>query len=132
MMHEWVVGAALPPLAFTVDGPSMKVLSLLMRDPNPIHFDPAFVHSIGLGDRPINQGTINMAYPINALLRVVDNPARLRRFSCRFQGRLVAGDRVVVTGAVRAVDDETVSVDVWLDHEAGGRVLTGSAVLTRR
>jgi 3-hydroxybutyryl-CoA dehydratase len=132
MMRDWMVGDTLPPLAATVDGPSMKVLSLIMRDPNPLHYDPDFVHSIGLGDRPINQGTINMAYPINALLRIVESPSQLRRFACRFQGRLVAGDRVVACGTVSAVDEETVTLDIWLDREEGGRVLTGTATLARR
>ncbi len=131
MLRDLGPGSTLPSLAFTVDGPSMKILSLIMRDPNPMHYDPAAVQALGLGDRPINQGTINMAYPINALLRIVDSPAQLKRFACRFQGSLVAGDRVVVSGLVTAVDEETVSLDIWLDREDGGRVLTGSAVLAR-
>lgn len=131
MPREYVVGAALPPLALTVDGPSMKVFSLLMRDPSPIHYDPAFVESLGLGNRPVNQGTITMAYPIDALLRIVDSPAQLKRFACRFHSSLVAGDRVVVAGEVKAVDDELVTVDFWLDREDGARVLSGSAMLAR-
>ncbi len=132
MPREYRVGDALEPTVLTVDGPSMKVFSVIMRDPNPIHFDTEFVRSLGLGDAPVNQGTINMAYPINVLLGMVETPGQLRTFRCRFQGSLYEGDTVTVGGAVTAVDDETFSVDVWLERQGADRVLTGSAVLARR
>jgi len=131
MRSDYRAGDLLEPLKLVVDGPSMKVFSVLMRDPNPIHFDPAFVESLGLGDRTVNQGTISMAYPINALLRLVDDPGQLVRFRCRFQGNLVTGDIVTVTGAVTSVDDELVGFDLWVDREDGMRALTCSAELRR-
>ena len=131
MRSDYAVGDTLEPLVLTVDGPSMKVFSVIMSDPNPIHFDPEFVESLGLGGKTVNQGTISMAYPINALLRLVDDPGDLLRFRCRFQANLLEGDVVTVTGSVTAVDDETVSFDLWVDREDGLRALTCSADLRR-
>lgn len=130
-MREWAVGDTIPALELTVDGPSMKLLAAIMHDPNPLHYDPEAVRAAGLGDKPINQGTINMAYPINALLRVLDTPGQLKRLKCRFQGSLVAGDRVIASGMVTAITDETIAVDIWLDHVGGARVLNGSALIAR-
>ena len=131
MLPDPVIGKPLPTASFVVDGPSMKVFSLIMRDPNPIHYDPSFVRSMGLGDRPVNQGTINMAYPLDVLLGLVQAPGQVRRFRCRFQGSLFAGDRVVVSGEVSAVDDDSLTIDMRLDRADGERVLTATAVVSR-
>lgn len=128
-LPELAVGDAIPPLVVDIDGASMKVFSVIMRDPNPIHFDRDFVRSLGVGDGPVNQGTLNMAYPINALLQLVDSPARLRTFRCRFLGSVYEGDVVTAGGVVTAVEAGTVSADIWLDRQDGTRVLAGSAVL---
>lgn len=129
MLHDLKVGDPIPPLVVEVDLPSMKVFSVIMRDPNPIHFDRELVRSLGLGDAPVNQGTLNMAYPINALLQLVDSPDQLRSFRCRFMGSVYEGDVVTAAGEVTAVEDGIVSVDVWLDRQDGTRVLKGSAQL---
>ncbi|CAN5140533.1 hypothetical protein BH11ACT4_BH11ACT4_08330 [soil metagenome] len=132
MLNDLAVGDRLDTEHVVVDGPSMKVFSVIMKDPNPIHFDPVALEQLGLGSKPVNQGTINMAYPINALLRLVESPAQLTSFRCRFQGNLFAGDELVVDGIVTAVDDETVSIDVWVERTSDGqRAVSGSAVLAR-
>lgn len=129
MLHELKAGDPIPPLVVDVDGPSMKVFSVLMRDPNPIHFDRELVRSLGVGDAPVNQGTLNMAYPINALLQLVESPAQLRTFRCRFNGSVYEGDVVTAGGEVTSIDGATASVTIWLDRQDGTRVLSGSAVL---
>ena len=132
MPHDLAVGDPIPPLTLTADGPSMKVMSLIMRDPNPIHFDAELVRSLGLGDGPVNQGTLSLAYPINALLHLVESPAQLRHLRCRFLGSVYEGDVVTAGGTVTATDAETFSADIWLDREDGTRVLSGSAVVTHK
>ena len=129
MLRDLKPGDPIPALVVDVDGPSMKVFSVLMRDPNPIHFDRDLVRSLGVGDAPVNQGTLNMAYPINALLRLVASPTQLRSFRCRFTGSVYEGDVVTVGGEITSVDGGTATVDVWLDRQDGSRVLSGSAVL---
>ena len=132
MLNDLAVGDRLETEHVTVDGPSMKVFSVIMKDPNPIHFDPVALQKLGLGTKPVNQGTINMAYPINALLRLVDSPAQLKSFRCRFQGNLFAGDELVVDGVVTGMDDATVTIDVWVERTSDGqRAVSGSAVLGR-
>ena len=68
-----------------------------------------------------------MAYPLDALLAVIGDPARVRRFRCRFLGSVVADDVVTAGGEVLSVDDDGVAtVSLWLDKD-GARVLSGTA-----
>jgi 3-hydroxybutyryl-CoA dehydratase len=121
------VGDALPARSFDVSAEAMKVFSVLMHDPNPIHYDHAFVRSLGLGDRPVNQGSITMGYLINAVLEWAGGPEHLERFQCRFHGSVLAGDTVTARGEVTAVEDGTATVELWLEGPDGARVLTGGA-----
>ena len=68
MSRDLRPGDTLPETEFSVDAWRMKVFALLMADPNPVHFDPAYVRSLGQGDRPVNQGTLTAALPLNVLI----------------------------------------------------------------
>ena len=111
----------------------MKVFSVLMADPNPIHFDAAFVRSLGLGERPLNQGTLTMGYAVNAVLDWAGGVERLRSFRCRFKGNVLAGDELTVGGEVVAIEEQEgtslATVEVWIARTSGERALEGTAVL---
>jgi 3-hydroxybutyryl-CoA dehydratase len=127
------VGDRIPERRFVVSANAMKVFSVLMRDPNPVHFDPEFVRSLGLGDRPVNQGTITMGYPITAVLEWAGAPERLVAFRCRFLKTLLAEDEAVAGGEVtglETVDGQTrATLAIWLDRGDGDRVIEGSATV---
>jgi acyl dehydratase len=123
------VGDRIPERRFTVSAEAMKVFSLLMRDPNPVHFDPAFVRALGLGARPVNQGTITMGYLITAVLEWAGGPERVTTFRCRFLRTLLAGDEAVCGGEVTAVDTAgEATLALWLDR-GDDRVLEGTATV---
>lgn len=132
-MSSVEVGSLVSP--FHVDGVDparMKTMAALLQDPNPIHFDPEVVRSLGLGDRPVNQGPLNVAYVANALLAWAGgDPAALRRLQVRFTGNVFAGDRVTAGGQVvevQEIDGRTVATcEVWLDRDDGTRLLHGQA-----
>jgi acyl dehydratase len=128
-MRDFRVGDEIEGPILTVDQQPMNIFSLLMRDPNPLHFDPAAVAVAGLGERTINQGTINMAYVLNELLRLAGAPERIRTFRCRFLGNVFAGDRVRAHARVSDVAGSLVTLDVRLDRAGGGGVLVGSATI---
>jgi 3-hydroxybutyryl-CoA dehydratase len=114
-----------------IDPEAMKLWSEVLRDPNPIHRDPAAVRAMGLGDRVINPGPANAAFVINALLAQFRN-ARLEHFSVRFLDNLFGGETAIATGIVTAVETPTgrtvIHCDIALDA-SGRTVLTGSAVI---
>jgi acyl dehydratase len=117
-----------------VGGAEMKTMAALLADPNPIHWDPAVTRALGMGDRVVNQGPINMSYVMNALVSWVGNePSRLRAITLRFMANVFEGDRVEAGGTVTGVRDvngeRLADCDVWLDVTGGSRALAGTAVV---
>lgn len=129
------VGTRIPPrVVERVGAAEMKTMAALLQDPNPIHWDPAATHALGMGERAVNQGPINMAYVINALVSWMGNdPSRLRAITLRFMTNVYEGDRVEAGGTVTGVRDvngeRLADCDVWLDVTGGSRALAGTAVL---
>ena len=63
-----VAGDLLKPFRIANVSPeTMKSWAKVLRDPNPIHLDPKAVMAMGLGDRVISQGPVNLAYVISML-----------------------------------------------------------------
>jgi acyl dehydratase len=124
-LPEWVLEE--------VPAEKMKTMALLLRDPNPIHWDVAAVQRLGMGDKVINQGPNNMAYVINMLVDWAGDPAALRAIKVRFMANVFAGDRVVAGGTVTAVREEggerLADCEVWLDRNGEERALTGTATV---
>lgn len=124
------VGDALPELRIaSVDAERMKTMTLLLRDSNAIHFDVETVRALGLGERPINQGPINLGYVVRMLAVWAGAENRIRSFESRFLANVFAGDEVVAGGTVTAVNDERVECEVWLDHADGRRAVHGRATV---
>jgi hypothetical protein len=114
-----VPGAAEHPGApITVRADEMKLLALLLRDPNPIHLDPDAAATVGLGRACVNQGPANLAYALTHV--TARRPgAVLTAFDARFRATVVAGD--VVTPV--AGDDGSFA----LRHADGRDAVTGTA-----
>ena len=126
-------GTELPVYEVKVRAAAMKTMAVLLRDPNPIHFDRDVVAALGLGDRVINQGPTNMAYVVDMLVTWAGDPARIRALKVRFLDNVRGGDRVVAGGVVRSVAGDgrhqVAECDVWLDVVGGPRALAGSATV---
>ena len=116
-----------------VSAEKMKTIAALLADPNPIHWDTAAVAALGMGDRPVNQGPLNMAYVMNMLATWCGGHDRLRTFRVRFLGAVFAGDRLVAGGVVTAVRNEdgvrVADCDVFLSVVDGDVVLKGVATV---
>ncbi|MBB3665195.1 acyl dehydratase [Prauserella sediminis] len=120
-----------------VDGEKMKTTAALLRDPTPIHWDTAALRELGMGDRAINQGPLNMAYVMNMLAGFAGGYERVRRLRVRFRGNVREGDSLraggVVTGVRRQRADDRDEIlcdcDVELSVVDGDAVLTGTATV---
>jgi acyl dehydratase len=130
---EITEGTELPELVVAVDTEKMKTMAVILRDSNPIHWDVEAVEVLGMGDRVVNQGPINMAYVMNLLSDWAGGADRLRRFKVRFLVNVFAGDTVRAGGTVTAIREENgerlADVDVWLDVDGGLRALAGVATV---
>jgi acyl dehydratase len=130
---EAAVGTELPELVVAVDTEKMKTMAVILRDSNPIHWDVESVKALGMGDRVVHQGPINMAYVMNLLSDWAGGADRLRRFKVRFMANVFGGDTVRAGGTVTDVREEDgerlADLDVWLDVDGGGRALVGVATV---
>ena len=127
------VGQRLPEWKLeSVSAERMKLLAAILRDPNPIHWDPAEVAKRGLGHRVINQGPTNLGYITNMLMDWA-GPSCLRHLEARFTSNVFGGESVVAAGMVTAVRDENgerlVDCDVWLDRGDGSRAVDARATV---
>jgi len=125
-------GSPLPCITVTDVRPDdIKLMALILRDPNPIHFDLDAVAAAGLGDRPVNQGGSTMAYVMNMLADWAGSRSAIRRISCSFRANVFAGDDVEVGGTVLEVREtdqgDLAECEVWADVVGGARAITGTA-----
>jgi acyl dehydratase len=117
----------------SVDPERMKLMSALMRDPNPIHFDPAAVSALGLGERTVNQGPATLSYLVNMLVDASGGPEHLRRVHVRLHGNVFAGDRVECRGRVTGINDDKGTASIEIEACVGDTaVIAGSAVVATR
>jgi acyl dehydratase len=107
----------------------MKMLALLLRDPNPIHWDPEATRRLGLGDNPVNQGPSNLAYVLNMLRQAFPGHA-VARVETRFLGSVYAGDHVVAGGRVTDRHAREVTCEVWLNRETSSATARSEQVLS--
>jgi acyl dehydratase len=124
-------GSILEPFVVeSVDAGRMKTMALLLRDPNPIHWDVEVLRQLGLAPSPINQGPINMSYLMELAIRAAGDRRRLLRFAVRFLANVTAGQRVRCTGTVAAVDEAAGTAELELSATADGEpVLAASATI---
>jgi acyl dehydratase len=130
-MTMLVAGDELEPVVIeSVDPNRMKTMALLLRDPNPIHWDTVVTERLGLGDRAINQGPINLSYLVGLAARAAGGGEHVRHVSVRFAGNVFAGDRVTCRGRVTAVDEDAGTAELELTADVDGRpVLAGVATV---
>ena len=62
------VGDSIPDWVMpSVSAERMRTMAAILRDPNPVHWDPDVVEEIGYGRHTINQGPLGLSYMINML-----------------------------------------------------------------
>jgi acyl dehydratase len=114
-----------------VSAERMALMAAILRDPNPIHFDPA-ARDDGETNLRINQGPLNVGYIANMLTNWA-GPCSIKRLRVRFVANVFEGDHVEASGVVTAVTadggENFVECDVRLVRSGGDLLLTGTAVV---
>lgn len=95
-----------------VSSEKMKTMAAILQDPNPIHWDLEAVKQLGMGQRQVNQGPINMSYLVNALTSWTGDPGALRELVIRYQANVFAGDVVSCEGTVDEVQGDVARCSV--------------------
>ena len=114
-----------------VDPERMALMAAILRDPNPIHFQPSTAGSEETSLR-INQGPLNVGYVANMLTSWA-GPDSIKRLRVRFVANVFEGDDVEASGVVTAIVDDPdgalAECDVQLVRSNGVLVLTGTATV---
>jgi len=134
MQHPIEQGSALDDLDISsVDAEKMKTMAVILRDPNPIHWDVDLVRELGMGDRVVNQGPNNMAYLVELLARNFGGEDLIVNLKVRFLANVFSGDRLIAGGVVNDVraagPAQLAEVELWLrrDGNANDLVMSGTA-----
>ena len=126
------VGDVIPSWSMDhVDSARMKTMAAILRDPYPVHWDRVANEALGLGQRVINQGPLNLSYVANMLLEWA-GPTSIRRLTVSFGRPVLDGDHVVACGRVIALSvqdgESRAECEVWLERD-GEHVVDGTAVV---
>jgi acyl dehydratase len=126
---SYAVGDMLAPFVIESVSPgAMKQWAVFLADPNPIHLDVEVVKAKGLGDRVINQGPINVAYMMNMLMAAFPDGS-IEQMDARFLDNVYAGDKIVASGRITAVDGDRIDCEISLDVQGRGTVNAGTATV---
>jgi 3-hydroxybutyryl-CoA dehydratase len=121
-----------------VDSARMKILALLLADPNLVHLDPEAARRLNIADREVNQGPSNMAMVVNMLTQTWPD-AELRQLRVRLLGQVLADEGVEAVGNIlQSATFETdghefqrLTVQFMLSVDGRGTVAVGEAELER-
>ena len=105
-------GQDLPELTVTPDKYVTYRYAGASGDFNPIHIDREFAQAVGLPSNILHglYGMAQVARGCNALAG--GDPRALRRLSVQFRGMGIPEQEIVVSGTVREVDGNRVTVDL--------------------
>jgi acyl dehydratase len=110
----------------------MRTMAAILRDPNPVHWDPSVVAAMGFGERVINQGPLGLGYMVN-MLHAWAGPGSVRRIVMRFPLPVFGEDRIIARGRVTAVREEGgarfADCAIWLHRDGTPNPLEGSATV---
>jgi len=126
------VGAALPELRRTVSQAQINAYADASGDFNPIHVDEEFARSVGLPGT-IAHGLLEMGILAEAIAGWAGGARSVAALEVRFSKPLRAGDTIICSGTVVAVDETegVATLEVEAVSDRGERVLTNGRATVR-
>lgn len=107
----------------------MKTMAAILRDPNPVHWDPNTVAAMGLGNRAINQGPLGISYMVN-MLHAWAGENCIQHMHVTFPNPLIFdGDKITARGQVTAVDGDVVECETWLERDGQRGLIEATVTL---
>mgnify|MGYP000403938711 CR=1 FL=1 len=126
------IGEEVARLEFpAVSATDMAIVSAIMDDPNPIHFDPRAIEDTnhtGL----VNPGSINLSYLTQAALSVAAGPTDIVSLDVRFEANVYEGEDVTAIATVERIDDNAETLDLSLVLEKGDETTAATGTATVR
>lgn len=97
-----------------------------LRDPNPIHFDATIVRARGLGDAPIVQGTVGVAF-VATMLQQARPDLRLVDLRTRFTGVAFQDEMLDVAAEILSEDAGHLRCRFRVEAVGRAEILSGEA-----
>ncbi len=114
----------------SVSAARMRTMAAILRDPNPVHWDPRVVDELGYGQHTINQGPLGLSYMVN-MLHAWTGPTSIRRIVMTFPRVVLDGDHIIargeVTGLREANGERLADLNIWLERPGTEPPLEGTA-----
>ncbi|MBV8444869.1 MAG: MaoC family dehydratase N-terminal domain-containing protein [Candidatus Dormibacteraeota bacterium] len=125
-------GTSLPELRRTVSQDQINAYAEASGDFNPIHVDADFARSVGLPGT-IAHGLLEMGILAEAVAGWAGGSTALRSLDVRFSKPLLAGDTIICSGTIVAVDEPAglATLEVAAVSDRGERVLTNGRATVR-
>jgi len=110
---DWKAGDAVPELRVTPDKYLTNRYAGASGDFNPIHIDADFAKSVGLPSN-ILHGLYSMGLVAKAAAQGLGDgdPRALKKLTVQFRGMGLPEQEIVVTGSVKEVEGDRVTVDL--------------------
>jgi acyl dehydratase len=126
------VGDTVTPLSRRVTQEQIQAYADAAGYHHPLPLGPDFARSVGLPET-IAHGMLELGILAEAISTWAGGSANLRSLSCRFSKPLQAGDTIICTGTVVAVDASAgiATLDVGASSDRGDRVLTNGRATVR-
>ena len=116
----------------SVSAARMRTMAAILRDPNPVHWDPKVVDKLGYGYHTINQGPLGLSYMLN-MLHAWTGPESIRRVVMRSPLVVLDGDHITARGEVTEVREEggerLADCRIWLERPGTDSPLEGTATV---
>jgi acyl dehydratase len=110
-MADFKAGDAVPELRVTPDKYLTNRYAGASGDFNPIHIDREFAESVGLPSN-ILHGLYSMGLVAKAAAVGLGGPRTLKKLTVQFRGMGLPEQEIVVTGQVKEVEGDRVTVDL--------------------
>jgi acyl dehydratase len=121
------VGTRLPPLEQAADLTTSVMYAGASGDMNPLHYDPAFAAQVSPTGATIVHGMYSMGLASRVVTSFAGGPERVLEVAVRFTKPWPLGTSATFSGEVTAIEDGVATLTLWGEHEAGERILQGSA-----
>lgn len=121
------VGTRLPPLEQAANLITSVMYAGASGDMNPLHYDPGFAAQVSPTGGTIVHGMYSMGLASRLVASFAGGPERVLEVAVRFTKPWPLGTSATFGGEVSAIEDGVATVTLWGEHEAGERILQGSA-----
>ncbi len=101
-------------------------------DYNPIHYDKDFALNRGLPGVVVH-GQLSTAFICQMLSDWYGKKGKLRKLNVSYKGLSFPGDTLICRGVIKdksKVDDNLVTLDVWVENQRGEKTVAGTAVVS--